>query len=232
MNRIAAILLLLAPACASSARQTDDDLDPDDWRREHAEPHGVVVTGMFGLGELEVTDVELDSSLGDVDDTDDASLPTIGAVVQKPMVGRRLRLGLEGGGTLGWDGDVEAIIVGSGGAILAAENDFLLADLFCGAFADLALGERVRLYAGVGPLLQFASVDAEWNDPLLGDVDLSEDGFGGGYYARTGFEIALGSGLSLGLGVRFVDSSFDLGGQIDEVEFEELQYLLTATREM
>lgn len=231
MHRIAATLLLLAPACASSSGLAIQDSD-DDWRRDASPPHGVLVTGMFGLSELEVTDIELSPALGDIDSAEDASLPTIGAVVQKPLAGRRLRFGLEGGFTLGWDGDVEAIVIGSGGAIIAADNDFLLTDLFGGAFADLALGERVRLYAGLGPLMQFASVDAEWSDPVLGDVDVSEDGFGGGYYARTGFEIDLGSGLSLGLGVRFVDSSIDLGSEIDEVEFEELQYLLTATRAM
>lgn len=231
MNRFAALCLLLAPACASSSGPFGRGQEFDEWPRPEApSPRRPLVTGMLGLSELEVTDMELDPALGSIDDTDDTSLPMIGAAVQMPLAGRRLRIGLEGGSTLGWDGDVEAIVIGSGGAIIAAENDFLLLDLFGGVFADLPLGERLRVYAGVGPLLQFGAVDAEWDDPVLGDVSVHEDAFGKGYYARAGFEIALDYGTSVGLGLRFVDSEIDPSGDLDDVEFQEYQYVLTATQ--
>lgn len=230
MRRSLSPLLLLPLACAAPAARRAQD----DWPlRDAAPPIGVLVTGMLGLGELEATRFELDPALGDVDDLDDdASLPTIGAAIVKPLVGRRLRLGIEGGGTIGWDGEIRTVVVTNGGAFLDADNDLVVADLFVGAAADLLLGERLRLYAGAGPLLQFASIEADWDDPLQGPVRLDEDGFGGGTYARAGLEIELDSGLCLGLGVRFVNSSVDLGSAIDEVDLEEVQFLLTATRAM
>lgn len=226
-TRSGLLLLLLSAGCAASRTPGLQD----SRKREAPPARGALITGMIGLSELEVTG-DLDPALGDVDEVDDESIPMIGALVQQPLAGRRLRLGLEGGFTLGWENDVQAVVVDSGSVLVAAENDFLLVDLFVGAFADLSLGERLRLYAGAGPLLQWASIDVEWNDTLAGDVSVDESGFGGGYYARTGFEFALGSGLSLGLGVRYLDSSVDPGGDIDDVEFEEFQYVLTATRGM
>jgi hypothetical protein len=228
--RIAAFLLPFLAACSSTASRVPQ-ID-DDWPRDDdAPPLGILVTGMFGLTEIELQDLELDSSFGEAGETEESTLPIIGAVVQKPFAGERVRVGLEGGGTLSWEGELETVIVGSGGALLTADNDFFHTDLFAGPFADLLVGEKLRFYAAAGPLMQFASIDAEWTDPVFGDVEVDEDGFGAGYYARTGFEIEFGS-LSLGFGIRFVDSSVDMNGEIDEVDIEELQYLVTATRPM
>ncbi|MEQ1892349.1 MAG: hypothetical protein ABL998_07415 [Planctomycetota bacterium] len=226
MNRFAAALLLLTPAC--TATRPGGTARQDDWTGRA--PEGALVTGMIGLARLEVTDTDLDAGLGEVTDTDEASLPLIGAVYQQPLVGRRLRFGIEGGFSLSWENDVQAVLVDSGSAAIVAENDFLLIDLSGGVYADLMLGRRLRLYGGAGPLLQFASVDAEWNDSVLGNVNVDENAFGGGYYARTGFELAFGAGTTVGLGVRYLDSSVDPGGGIDSIEFEEWQYVLTATR--
>jgi opacity protein-like surface antigen len=223
---LALALLVFTSACATS--RTLQSPRQEAWNG--TAPNGALVTGMLGMARLELPDTELDSGLGDVTEVEDSTLPVIGAVYQQPVVGQRVRFGFEGGFTLSWENDVKAVLLDSGATTVVAENDFLLVDLSCGLFADLMLGERLRLYGGAGPVLQFASVDAEWDDSSIGDVDVDEDAFGGGYYARTGFEFAFSKGTTVGLGVRHLDSSVDPGGGIDSIEFEEWQYVLTATR--
>lgn len=139
------LVALASSACTASGQR---ELRAAGTGSQRSAPSGMLVRGMIGLGEIQVRDVDIDSSLGDVDEVDDASLPVVGAAVQRPMAGRRLQLGLEGGFTLGWEGDVEAVVIGSGAVAIAAENDFVFADLFGGAFAQLPLGERARLYGG------------------------------------------------------------------------------------
>jgi len=224
-TRCLALLLLLAPACAATtpARAAQE-------LRDAAPARQTSVTGMLGLVSLDVTDVELDPALGEVDDVDDETLPFLGALWRQPLVGRRLLLGWETGFTLGWENDVQAVVIDSGTTAVVAENDFLLADAFVGASVELPLGRRLRLVAGAGPLLQFARVDAEWNDSVLGAVDANESGFGLGVYARGGIELVRAAGTSFGLALRYTDSSVEPGGDIEQVDFRELAWVFTATR--
>ena len=130
---------------------------------------------------------------------------------------------------LRWENDIQAFALGSNGAAVVADNDVLLTDLFIGAFGDVYLGPRVRIYGGVGPTLQFANVDYEYNDPVFGHVHIHDDGFGTGYYTRVGVEFQMSTGMALGFGFRYVDSSVDFGGKINEMDFEQEQYVLTFT---
>src|SRR6185436_15697759 len=119
--------------------------------------------------------------------------------------------------------------VGGGSVVVVADNDIFLFDFFGGPFFDLMLGQRTRVYVGAGPLLQWGSVDLDWNQPIQGHVHSSDSGFGVGWYARTGIEFAMRPGLQIGFGIRWVDSYLDLSGDIDRLDFEGEQYYLTVT---
>ena len=188
------------------------------------------VQGMLGATHLVITDIDIDSNFGSVKDSENVELPVIGGAWQQAFAGERaVHFGLEGGFTLGWENDIQAFALGSNGAAVVADNDVLLTDLFIGAYGDINLGQKVRLYAGIGPTLQFASVDYEYDDPVFGHVHVNDDGFGTGYYSRIGIELMMRPGMALGFGFRYIDSSVDFGGKIDSMDFEQEQYVLTFT---
>ena len=149
--------------------------------------------------------------------------------MQHPLRGDRVLLGLEGGFTVGWEGDTGVVAVGNGSALLVSDNDVLLLDVFVGPYLETFVGQRLRLYAGAGPVLQFARADLEYVDQDDELVSLGDSGFGAGLYARAGLEVGLQNGSRAGFGVRWIDSRADVGGGIDEVEFEAVQYAITVT---
>jgi opacity protein-like surface antigen len=192
-------------------------------------PVGMSVQGLVGLAEVEPRDFGFDTGSGQVQDADDATMPLIGGVFQYALAGRGPRIGLEGGFTFGWQGDFDAVLVQSGTLVVRLDNELVLWDLFGGVFADAMLGERVRVYAAAGPLLQVGSIDSRWDDPISGPQRVDDDGFGGGLYARGGIELALRPGLFIGLGYRVVDSQLDFGSPFGDVELRAEQIFLTVT---
>lgn len=148
----------------------------------------------------------------------------------QPMRGERLKLGFEGGFTLGWQGDTGFVSVGNGTVVVVSDNDLFVMDVFVGAFAELFLGEKIRVYGGAGPLLQFGAVDMEFFDESDNSyVDISESGFGGGIYTRAGIELELSRGTFVGFGVRWLDSSVSLGSKLGNLDFQGVQAALTVT---
>ena len=210
----------LLPACASVGAQAGSTAS---W----TEPFGpgAMAQGWLGLAELEVGDVELDPSLGSYD-SDDASVPVIGGAFQQPLAGKRVQLGLEGGLSIDWEGDIDAIVAGGSGLYVSASSDLFLTDFFIGPYVDTWLGKRMRLYGAAGVLMQYGAIDAEWVDATQGDVQISEDGFGGGLYGRAGIEFLLPQGMLLGFGLRLVDSTLDFGGPFDDYDLTPLHYLV------
>ena len=127
--------------------------------------------------------------------------PVIGGGGQWVMGGgERLDLGLEGMINFGGRANALAFRVGGGGAAVAVDLDMLAIDLYGGPFASTFLGEKVRVYGSIGPMLQFVSYDENpTSAPFVGG---SGSGFGTGLYARTGAEIRARPGTLVGLGVR------------------------------
>jgi hypothetical protein len=113
---------------------------------------------------------------------------------------------------------------GSGTAILVIDRSLILTDLFFGAGASTILGNRVRLYGGVGPNVVIGWADYE--DELRSDSD-TDFGFGG--YARGGVELRLPDRNFLGVGVRWVANEIDFELPIGEVDVEGWQVFLTYT---
>jgi hypothetical protein len=114
--------------------------------------------------------------------------------------------------------------------VIVTDNDLFLGDLFGGPYAEIVIARRFRFYGAAGWTLQYARCDAEIHDPSSGNIPVIDDDFGGGIYARTGFEVVLPSGASLGFGFRYVDTSIDFGDLLGTYELERIQWLFTLTR--
>jgi opacity protein-like surface antigen len=193
---------------------------PIEWR-----PGQTLMQGFFGASLFERVEVdgggpgEVDGDDGELD-----QIPLLGGGGQFKTSGENIDFGLEGMISFGWRGNAEAFVIGGGGAAVAVDVDLFLIDLFGGPFVSKLLAEKLRVYGAAGPLFQFADYTQTGNG-------LSEDGsgFGFGWYARTGFEFALASHLMIGLGVRWSDSSMDLGGSLEDLELEGLQTMITVS---
>jgi hypothetical protein len=187
---------------------------PLDW-----EPGQVLLQGYLGAKYLSDFRVERGGDTPvELDDDEYEVLPVVGGGAQMKLTGGGFDLGIEGFLALAGRTDLEAFAAGSGGAVLAFDVDLFLVEAFGGLFVSRFLGERVRLHGGAGPLLQWAGYDQD-----DGSVEEDSDGSGGGLYARAGLEFLLPSGELAGFGVRWSDSSVDLGGDAGDLDLRDLE---------
>lgn len=191
---------------------------------------GSTVQGLIGFVDIDDDALQLEVDGDEVLDGGGASMPTLGAAVQLPGVGRgAVTAGWEWGGTVSFESDFGTVSTGNGGLLVVSDNDYLLVDVFGGAYVNAALGEAWRLYGGAGPLFQYGSVDLEYIDESDELIDVGGDGFGLGVYARAGIERLVDS-THFGVGVRWVSSTIEPGSGIEELEIEGWQFLITATQ--
>ena len=184
-----------------------------------------LLQGFVGYTSFEKVEADGDTSTIDGDRGDLDQLPLIGGGAQWKFGGRRFDFGLEGLLSFAGSANAAAVSVGGSGTVVAVSVDLLLFDLYGGAFASVFLGDKLRLYGAAGPLLQWAEWDQSGNA-----LDDNGSGFGVGTYARTGFEFVLPSHVLVGLGVRWSDSSVDLGGDLGDLDIEGFQGLFTVSR--
>lgn len=203
-----------------------------DWAGDPIDkpPPGMVLQGMVGLSFVEPDGEELYGGIGQTQSSDDATMPTLGAAFQYPLTGQRVRVGMEGGFSLGWQGDFDSAVLGNGAAVIVVDSELVLWDVFVGLFADMFVGERWRLYAGAGPLMQFGSIDADYDDPLLGRQSLDDDGFGGGFYLRTGIDFELYPGTYVGFGYRVLDTELDFSSPLGDLPLWTQQLVFTVSQ--
>jgi hypothetical protein len=71
---------------------------------------------------------------------------------------------------------------------------------------------------------------AEWDPSFEGDLLESDDGFGTGLDARTGIEFMLPSGDFISFGVRWSETTVDLGGGLGDLDMQGVQFLVTVSR--
>jgi hypothetical protein len=182
--------------------------------------------GFFGWTDYSKVSVEdglgdhVDGDNGDVD-----SMPFIGGGAQYKLGGDRISFGLEGMFSFGGRANAAAVAVGGGGAVVAVDVDLFVFDLYGGPFVSIPLGDKMRVYAATGPLLQWGDYDQHGNN-----LHASGSGFGSGWYARTGFEFDVGSHTYLGFGARWSDSNIDLSGTPHDLDLEGLEYMITVSR--
>jgi hypothetical protein len=220
---------LLAPSELASPRAAAVRQEPSRMQTPKApewHPGQPLMQGFLGVSEYQRVSVD-DGGSGRVDGDEGEldQIPLIGGGGQWKLGGERMDFGLEGLLSFGWRGDAEAFVIGGGGAAVAIDVDLFVFEIFGGPFASVFLGEKLRLYGAAGPLLQWADYSQEGNG-------LADDGsgFGAGWYARTGLEFVLPSRTLLGFGVRWSDSSVDLGSGLGDLELEGLQAVVTVSR--
>lgn len=159
--------------------------------------------------------------------SDSASqLPLLGGGAQWKLGGERVDFGIEAMMSFAWRSNATAFVAGGGGAAVAVDVDTLLFDIYGGPFVSMFLGEKTRVWASAGPLVEWADYDQETE---LGQT-ASGSGFGVGLYARGGIEFAIGSGTMVGVGARWSDSTIDLDGGLGDLELQGFQAFLTVTK--
>ncbi len=215
------LLILLCASCATSQGYYDQ-------RRDSGPDHTPSIQGFIGVMDMEGAEYDLDPAFGLDGDSDFEQLPTLGFTLVQPFAGDRIQLGIEGGMSVAWENDTATINTGNGLLVLA-DNDLFIGDGFIGLHAMIPIGERLRVYGGVGPLAQFAHVELEYEN-LGMRRDLEESAFGVGAYGRVGIEWEVTEGNRFGMFLRRIDSTVDLGGDIDEVDIEATQVVIALSQ--
>jgi hypothetical protein len=191
------------------------------------EPRVALMQGYFGAGLLD--EIELTGgSLPDTDGSDESlsQFPVLGGGAQWKLAGERIDFGVEALLGFGWRADGKAFAVGGNGAAIAVEVDMLLVELYGGPFVSTFLGEHLRLYAAAGPEMQWINYDQSGPTGTEGDGD----GFGTGFYARTGLEFVASPDMLIGVGVRWVDTTADMSGDLGDLDMQGYQAVVTFSR--
>lgn len=224
-GRSAALLVLALAACAvpdgGQLEGLDDILAKPPVRQR--------VQGLAGVTRLSTFAIEPDPGVGTTETDESTNLLTGGGQLQFPKHIGELELGLETGFSIGWTGSADVVRFDTGSVEVDADTDLLVFDLSAGVYASHRLAERLRVYAGAGPLLQFAGLDLDY-EPSPGDTEtISEEGIGLGTYARAGLELAVGPRSAVGLVARWSDVTLDMSGELEELRLEGIQWMLSLT---
>jgi len=189
-------------------------------------PRPAGVQGMLGVGVYDTRYMPPDVSEGELPFENPFLM---GAAIQQPLnrESARLDLGLELGGTVGFDNQHVSAVSGSGGAVVVIDSEIVSADAFGGGYASLDLGSRARLYVGAGPLIQFSWARLEQQE-LGGSTSSHDSAMGFGAYARTGLEFRVPDG-SIGLTLRWLRADLDFD-DLPGNDLEGFQVLLSYTR--
>jgi hypothetical protein len=207
-----------APPLRSSPPSTSEGFE---WKKGQAVMQGFLGSSFYDKVSREGGgSATVDGDNGDVD-----QMPVIGGGAQWKLGGNNVDVGGELFISLEGRANAAAFAVGGGGAAVAVDVDLLIVDIYGGAFVSKFLGNKLRAYAGIGPLMQFANYDQDF-----GTTHDSGSGFGFGGYARAGLEFALASRTMIGIGARWSDSTVDLGGGLGDLEIEGTQLMFTVTQ--
>jgi hypothetical protein len=161
------------------------------------------------LGGVQYSGLEF-TSPGGSNTTDMASLPQLGGAWSTKPKDEGLSFGLECTFLLGFKFDDVTTYAGNNNIIVTSSSSLWLLDFSGGGYANLMLGNKVRLYAAAGPLvmLSFYDSDEQYSDGSPKTSE-SETTYGFGAYARTGLEFEVHNGGYLGAGVRWNWSNLD-----------------------
>jgi hypothetical protein len=208
-----------APGAWNAQSPTDAKKPRPSWKVGQA-----VMQGFIGANFL--TDLERNGgNSANVEGSDsETTVPVIGGGGMWKLAGENIDFGLEGMLSIGWRANAAAFATGSSGAVVAVDVDLVILDLFGGPFVSKFLGDNVRVYASVGPLLEWASYDQQ---STLSNA--SGTGFGAGGYARAGIEFALPSRTMIGLGARWSQTSVSLSDNLGNLHLDGVQALFTVS---
>lgn len=220
----ALLLALLAASCVSPTRPKD----PAHFGPDLVEGQ-IVAQGLLGVAFFERVEhrgganPSRSGSVGDLE-----TMPVASGMWQQVFGGEELDWGLEAGLGLGYRNGHDRVDSEHGGGPVEVDVDLLLIDVSGGGFLSMPLGERARIYAGAGPLLQLADYAQEGTDPVSSEeIDREGQGIGIGLYARTGIEVIAPNDVILGFGLRWVESSLSLDDDLGRLEVGGAQLFLT-----
>lgn len=225
------------PAVDVAPAQGGDVLGPQDQeeffaalaqeRRPRWEIGQALLQGWFGVGYPDGVTLEDGGDPVEIDGSELDNLPVIGGGGQLKLAGEGFDFGVEAMMNIAFRSDLEAFAVGGGGATVVLDVDVLVLDFFGGPFLSKLLDDRVRVYAGAGPIVHYIEYSQEDDD---GALDEDSSGFGAGVYARGGIEFLLPSGTLVGFGVRYSEAEVDLGADLGDFDLESVQALITVSR--
>lgn len=189
------------------------------------------------LGAVQYEDLKFtppDAEPGETERVDVSLLPQLGGAWTTLPRGERFQYGLETSFLLGFRFDkINYLYAGSGGTYISLSTSMWTFDFSGGAYASLFLdeGEKVRLYAGSGPLMIYANYRTEqkYDDGTTPTESDSESVFGLGWYARTGFEFRVHQKGMLGLGARWNWSKADFSEVGGSSEIDGIAVFATYT---
>lgn len=196
MQKLKPALALLACITATASAQYHKY---DVWEENYT------VSGL--LGAVQYDDLKFtppDADTGESEKVDVSLLPQLGGAWTTLPRGDRFQYGLECSFLLGFRFDkINYLAAGGSGLYVSLSTSMWTFDFSGGVYASLFVdqGEKLRIYAGSGPLMIYANYRTETDDGTTTEDD-SESVFGLGWYARTGFEFRVHEKGMLGLGAR------------------------------
>ena len=142
-----------------------------------------------------------------------STLPQLGGAWTTLPRGNRFQYGMETSFLIAFRADkINYLHAGGDGLQVSLSTSLWLFDLAGGPYVSLFLdpGKKVRLYAGGGPLMMYATQrrDKEFSDDSDDEVTRHSD-FGVGVYARAGLEFRTQERGMFGLGARGTWSNID-----------------------
>ncbi len=202
-------LMLLSMVAGAQARTSDYDAWDEDYNVS-------ALLGVVKYADLKFTFPDSASS----ERADLSLLPQLGGAWTTAPLGDRFQCGLETSFLMAFQADkLNYLSAGGGGLRISVSTSIWMFDLAGGAYASAYLDPKryVRVYAGGGPLIMYASyrTKRDYSDGT-DEESASESHFGVGGYARTGIECRIRENGMLGLGARGtwtrIDFS-DVGGR-------------------
>jgi hypothetical protein len=165
------------------------------------------------LGGVQYDDLVFTSSETGASTTVDMStLPQLGGAWSTRPKGEKIfSLGLEATFLLGFKFDDVQTYTGVAQNYVTASSYLWMFDISGGAYANLMLGKKLRLYGGAGPLIMLSYYNSkqEYTATPGQNASHSDTAVGFGAYARTGLELQVHQHGYLGVGVRGNWSNID-----------------------
>ncbi len=213
LSRIQLIILCTAVVTAQVSHAELSDYD--EWEEDYN------VQALLGAVRFDNLKFNIEDS-ATPEEANYSTLPQLGGAWYSVPIGERFQFGLETSLLLGFRAvKLNYLYAGGGGLYVNLSSSFWMFDLAGGAYANLYLdpGQNVRLYAGCGPLMMYASYRTE-KDFSDGSDDKTEtdSAFGIGMYARAGLEFRVYDKGMVGVGARGTWSNVDFsdaGGHSD-----------------